>query len=103
MSLSLQLAPIQNELLQPTVRGLPAQAVGREHRALGALGLSLLAEDLPLPAAVLKDGALTHNSRWMRDFTARAGVSLCPHGKTTMAPELFQRQFASCNGRTANR
>jgi D-serine dehydratase len=93
MPISLQLAPIQTELLQPTVRGLPARAVGVEHRALGALGLSLLAEDLPLPVAVLKDGALTHNSRWMRDFTARAGVSLCPHGKTTMAPELFQRQF----------
>lgn len=93
MPTSLRLASIQTELLQATVRGLPAQAVGREHRELGSLGLGLLAEHLPLPVAVLKDSALVHNSRWMRDFTERAGVSLCPHGKTTMAPELFQRQF----------
>jgi D-serine dehydratase len=30
----------------------------------------------------------------MQRFTERAGVLLCPHGKTTMAPQLFQRQLA---------
>jgi D-serine dehydratase len=31
----------------------------------------------------------------MRSFTERAGVEVCPHGKTTMAPQLFQLQLAA--------
>jgi D-serine dehydratase len=30
----------------------------------------------------------------MRSFLERFGVSICPHGKTTMAPQLFARQLA---------
>ena len=89
----LKLDAIEDAPLAGTLKGLPADAEGRLLRSLGAMGLSLLNGDMPLPAAVLKDSALTHNARWMREFTARAGVSLAPHGKTTMAPQLFQRQF----------
>ena len=35
------------------------------------------------------------NEVWMQEFTRRAGVKLCPHGKTTMSPELFARQLAA--------
>lgn len=90
---ALQLAALEAEPLAGTLKGLPAVAEGLPLRELGQLRLSLLAGDLPLPAAVLKASALSHNARWMREFTARAGVSLAPHGKTTMAPQLFQRQF----------
>lgn len=89
----LKLDAIEDAALAGTLKGLPASAEGRPLRALGQMDLSLLDGDLPLPAAVLKDSALRHNARWMREFTARAGVSLAPHGKTTMAPQLFQRQF----------
>lgn len=90
---TLRLAPLLAEPLAPTLKGLPAIAENVFLQDLDRLGLSLLDGDLPLPAAVLKDSALRHNARWMREFTARAGVSLAPHGKTTMAPQLFQRQF----------
>jgi D-serine dehydratase len=30
----------------------------------------------------------------MRDFAARSGAKLAPHGKTTMSPQLFARQMA---------
>ncbi|MDH0866719.1 amino acid deaminase [Mitsuaria sp. GD03876] len=92
-SVSLRLAPLLAEPLPPTLKGLPAIAEGVFLQDLDRLKLSLLDGDLPLPAAVLKDSALRHNARWMREFTERAGVSLAPHGKTTMAPQLFQRQF----------
>ena len=49
--------------------------------------------DLPFPVAVLKEGALAHNLAWMADFTRATGVLLAPHGKTTMAPQLFARQI----------
>lgn len=81
------------EVLTAHLKGLPSKAIGLTPETLGKAHLRLLAGDLPLPAAVLKRTALTHNSTWMRDFTRRAGVSLCPHGKTTMAPQLFQRQM----------
>ena len=56
-------------------------------------GWNLLREDLSLPAAVLYQDRLMHNLAWMRDFVSAYGVRLAPHGKTTMAPRLFQMQL----------
>ena len=55
---------------------------------------NLLREDLSLPTAVLYEPRMAHNLRWMQQFTKTYGVRLAPHGKTTMAPKLFQRQLA---------
>ncbi|WP_298723711.1 amino acid deaminase [uncultured Ferrovibrio sp.] len=55
---------------------------------------SLLAGDLPLPVAVLREQALLNNSTWMRRFLAQTGVDIAPHGKTTLAPALFDLQIA---------
>ncbi|MGD0911311.1 MAG: amino acid deaminase [Terracidiphilus sp.] len=59
-----------------------------------ALGWNLLHEDLSLPAAVLYKDKLEHNLRWMQEFVRAYGVKLAPHGKTTMAPRLFEMQLA---------
>jgi D-serine dehydratase len=58
-----------------------------------ALGWNLLREDLSLPAAVLYDDRIQHNLSWMRRFIDGYGVKLAPHGKTSMAPRLFQMQL----------
>jgi D-serine dehydratase len=55
---------------------------------------NLLREDLSLPVAVLDEPRMAHNLRWMQQFIEAYGVRLAPHGKTTMAPKLFQRQLA---------
>lgn len=75
-------------------KGLPAAETTISLDDVGTRGWNVLREDLMLPAAVLFESALTHNSAWMRRFTALAGVKLCPHGKTTMSPQLFERQLA---------
>jgi D-serine dehydratase len=54
---------------------------------------NLLAGDVPFPAAVLSDSRMRHNLAWMQSFIRAYGVSLAPHGKTTMAPQLFRRQL----------
>ncbi len=36
---------------------------------------------------------IEHNLKWMQAFVAEYGVKLAPHGKTTMAPQLFRRQI----------
>jgi D-serine dehydratase len=58
------------------------------------LGWNLLREDVSLPCAVLYEDRLRHNLEWMQRFIAAYGVKLAPHGKTTMAPKLFQMQLA---------
>ena len=54
---------------------------------------NVLAGDLPLPLAVLDRDALAHNVQWMQAYARSQGVDLAPHGKTTMAPQLFRRQL----------
>ncbi len=75
-------------------KGFPHAAGSAALSQIGARGWRLLAEDLPLPVAVLKASALEANSRWMQAFLERSGARLAPHGKTTMSPELFARQLA---------
>ena len=92
---AIDLSPIHAEVLDPTTKGYPLVAAPLPLSAVGAQGWSLLAGDLPLPLAVIRDSALAHNHAWMRDFTAATGVLLAPHGKTTMAPQIFAQQLAA--------
>jgi len=48
-----------------------------------------------LPLAVLRETALRQNIEEMARYCAAAGVDLAPHGKTTMAPQLFARQLTA--------
>ena len=60
-------------------------------RDVGAQGWSL--GDLSPPILVLEESALRHNLALMSEFCARAKVDLAPHGKTSMAPQLWARQL----------
>jgi D-serine dehydratase len=64
-----------------------------EQEDIAQLGWNLLREDLSLPAAVLYKDRILHNLNWMQQFINRYGVKLAPHGKTTMAPRLFELQL----------
>jgi D-serine dehydratase len=79
--------------LDPSFKGFALQAAPVDSGRIGERGWHLLADDLPYPLAVLRRPALEHNLRWMQDFARRKGVELAPHGKTTMAPELFALQL----------
>lgn len=79
--------------LDALTKGIPASAGALKLDEVGAQGWNLLAGDLPLPAAVVRDAALAHNERWMQAFLARTGAAIAPHGKTTMSPQLFHRQL----------
>lgn len=46
-----------------------------------------------LPTAVIRSDALVHNLAEMQAFADRSGARLCPHGKTTMSPEIFRMQL----------
>jgi D-serine dehydratase len=79
--------------IDPLNKGLGAVDQAFDPRGAAELGWNLLQEDLSLPAAVLYKDKLEHNLRWMQEFVAAYGVRLAPHGKTTMAPRLFEMQL----------
>ncbi len=56
---------------------------------------SLFGGAFTMPVMVLRDSALRQNVEAMAGYCAAAGVDLAPHGKTTMAPQLFDRQIAA--------
>lgn len=70
----------------------PAQQ-GRTISQLVASGTGLV--DLPTPLLTIDAGAVEHNIAVMSQYLAAQGVELAPHGKTSMAPQLWHRQIAA--------
>ncbi|MGF1770312.1 alanine racemase [Enterovibrio makurazakiensis] len=54
---------------------------------------SLKDEQVSLPCAVVRQNAIENNLQWMQSFAHHHHVKLCPHGKTTMSPDLFKQQL----------
>jgi D-serine deaminase-like pyridoxal phosphate-dependent protein len=75
--------------------GVPAPGATVSAATLGASRPSLFGPGFTMPVLVLREAAVAHNISAMAAFCAAAGVKLAPHGKTTMAPQLFARQLAA--------
>jgi D-serine deaminase-like pyridoxal phosphate-dependent protein len=75
--------------------GVPAPGATVSAASLGASRPSLFGPGFTMPVLVLREAALAHNVGAMAAYCAAAGVKLAPHGKTTMAPQLFARQLAA--------
>lgn len=89
----MDVSEIEGSLLDDSIKGMPG---GVEPFPLGSIGdrqWNVMAEDLPLPLLVLKRSALEHNIDLMRRYCERKSVLLAPHGKTTMAPQIFKMQL----------
>ncbi|MFL5790231.1 MAG: alanine racemase [Actinomycetota bacterium] len=59
--------------------------------AVGDQGWAL--RDLSPPVVTLRASAIAHNLQVMQSWIGEHGVGLFPHGKTTMAPQLWERQL----------
>jgi len=84
---------LKDALIDDTFKGVPGGTAPFPIGQAGAHNWNVLREDLVLPLAVLKHSAMEQNSAWMRNFLMSSGAVLAPHGKTTMSPQLFQRQL----------
>ncbi|GAA4563075.1 alanine racemase [Planotetraspora kaengkrachanensis] len=58
-----------------------------------AAGRSLFDGSFTWPIMVARRSALDHNIATLAGFVRERGLALAPHGKTTMAPSLFQAQL----------
>jgi D-serine deaminase-like pyridoxal phosphate-dependent protein len=74
-------------------KGMPADADGMTVAELAGERRNLFDGGFHPPLVALDAAALEHNLTTMRDWCERRGVLLAPHGKTTMAPQLFARQL----------
>ncbi|MFE0463412.1 alanine racemase [Kitasatospora sp. NPDC058965] len=86
-----RVAELGQERLDWRFKAVPAEAWGLTVREYLATGPAL--DRLGTPLLTLDAGALEHNLRTMADWCATAGLRLAPHGKTTMAPALWQAQL----------
>lgn len=85
---------IRRERVDWRFKGLPADVFGETVDQVVERRLDLFADGFVGPLVVLDAGALEHNLATMARWCAERGVLLAPHGKTTMAPQLFARQLA---------
>jgi len=74
-------------------KGLPPDADGLTVAELTAQRRNLFTDGFTTPVLALSAERLAHNLRLMETYAARHGLSFAPHGKTTMAPQLFHRQI----------
>lgn len=83
----------EEKVIGPLNKGIGELEQDSTAEEIAGRGWNLLREDLSLPAAVLYRDKIEHNLRWMQRFIDAYGVKLAPHGKTTMAPKLFEMQL----------
>ena len=89
----LSLREIEDQRLDVLVKGLPPGASLRLGD-VGKQGWNVLTGDMPMPLAVIRESVLKANRAWMSAFSAANDLKIAPHGKTTMAPQLFDLQVA---------
>ena len=85
------------------VEALSRRVLGPEHKALpprswgqtieSFLATSPRLSEFTTPVLTLDRARIASNISVMAEWTARAGVLLAPHGKTSMAPQLWKQQL----------
>lgn len=91
----LDLSWVLDTVIDDRVKGIPGGTTPFTLERIGTRGWNVLAQDLPLPIMLLQRSALESNLKTMQSYCEHFGVRLAPHGKTTMAPQLFAAQLAA--------
>lgn len=87
------LARLAEERVDHRFKGLPPDADGLTVAELTRQGRNLFTGGFTTPVLALSAERLEHNLRLMETYATRHGLAFAPHGKTSMAPQLFHRQI----------
>ncbi|MGW4819533.1 amino acid deaminase [Streptomyces sp. NPDC004227] len=87
------LARLAEERVDHRFKGLPPDADGLTVGELTAQRRNLFTGGFTTPVLALSAERLEHNLKLMETYAARHGLAFAPHGKTSMAPQLFHRQL----------
>jgi D-serine dehydratase len=82
-------------VLDQTFKGIPGGTAPFPLSQIANQQWNVLREDFPLPLMVLKRSALLHNIEVMNSFLQEHRLSIAPHAKTHMSPQLVELQLAS--------
>ncbi|MCH0563627.1 MULTISPECIES: amino acid deaminase [unclassified Streptomyces] len=87
------LARLADERVDHRFKGLPPDADGLTVGELAAQRRNLFTGGFTTPVLTLSAERLEHNLGLMETYAERHGLAFAPHGKTSMAPQLFRRQI----------
>ncbi|MEV0635337.1 amino acid deaminase [Streptomyces sp. NPDC050619] len=87
------LARLAADRVDHRFKGLPPDADGLTVGELAAQRRNLFTGGFATPVLALSAERLEHNLRLMETYATRHGLAFAPHGKTSMAPQLFHRQI----------
>ncbi|MET7455018.1 amino acid deaminase [Streptomyces sp. NPDC005574] len=87
------LAGLAGERVDHRFKGLPPDAHGLTVGELAAQRRDLFTGGFTTPVLTLSAERLEHNLALMETYAARHHLAFAPHGKTSMAPQLFHRQI----------
>jgi D-serine dehydratase len=89
--------------LDAKTKGLPLADGTVRLGDVGQRGWNVLRGDMMLPLLTLSEARMDQNLRLMREYADFHGVSLAPHGKSSVCPQLYLDQMTTggCWGMTA--
>ncbi|MGW6138418.1 amino acid deaminase [Streptomyces sp. NPDC055144] len=88
-----RLRDLDLERVDHRFKGLPPDAEGLTVGELAAERRNLFTGGFTTPVLALSAERLAHNLALMETYATRHGLAFAPHGKTSMAPQLFHRQI----------
>ncbi|MFH8625070.1 alanine racemase [Streptomyces vietnamensis] len=84
---------LANERVDHRFKALPPDAEGLTVGELSAQRRNLFTGGYTTPVLALSAESVEHNLRLLETYAERHGLAFAPHGKTSMAPQLFDRQL----------
>jgi D-serine deaminase-like pyridoxal phosphate-dependent protein len=85
---------LASERVDHRFKALPPDAEGLTVGELAAQRRNLFTGGFTTPVLALSAESVAHNLRLLEEYAERHGLAFAPHGKTSMAPQLFDRQIA---------
>jgi D-serine deaminase-like pyridoxal phosphate-dependent protein len=86
---------LADETLDWRWKGFPSLAPGTTVSEFVTDRPSLFTSGFSWPVATLSSSAIDHNVAVLAEWCEAHGLELAPHGKTSMAPAIFERQLAA--------
>ncbi|MFE5593614.1 alanine racemase [Streptomyces sp. NPDC056549] len=84
---------LANERVDHRFKALPPDAEGLTVGELSAQRRNLFTGGYTTPVLALSADSVEHNLRLLETYAERHHLAFAPHGKTSMAPQLFDRQL----------
>lgn len=89
----MKLDSILDSEINDNMKGVPGGTPPFPLKEIHGKNWNVLNEDLPFPLMVLKESQMRKNLSHFQMYLEENDISLSPHGKTTMSPQLFSLQM----------